>query len=293
MTPDMAHDEARTLLGAETLGALSDEEQAGLLAHVASCEACRRELAALGETAGLLAEGAPDTPLDPIRLTRARNRLMARAAADRVPGRPSADAPPDVIPIERAPGRPSPRRFSATQWLASAAAVLLTASVAYYGLLERDRNRDLQSQVHAMASARDALQRDLSARDSALAQAEALIAGMTGPGVQVIDARAPGIRAPSARMFWDRVTNSWTFIAHDLPAVPAGRTYQLWLITRDQHKVSAGTFAVRPGGDAVVRATYALARDSLFAVAVTEEPAGGSPQPTTTPLLVGVAKAGD
>jgi hypothetical protein len=45
-------------------------------------------------------------------------------------------------------------------------------------------------------------------------------------------------------------------------------------------KISAGTFTPLPDGSAQVQATYSLARDSLRAIAVTEEPAGGVPQPT-------------
>jgi hypothetical protein len=51
--------------------------------------------------------------------------------------------------------------------------------------------------------------------------------------------------------------------------------------------VSAGTFHPGANGHAVVRATFALAPDSLRAVAVTEEPAGGLPSPSGTPLIVG------
>jgi anti-sigma-K factor RskA len=90
-------------------------------------------------------------------------------------------------------------------------------------------------------------------------------------------------------MFWDPSSNKWTFFAYNLPETKQGRTYQLWLITKDQRKLSAGTFAPKPTGEAVVQATYALPRDSLFAIAVTEEPAGGSPQPTSQPFLLGAA----
>ena len=90
-------------------------------------------------------------------------------------------------------------------------------------------------------------------------------------------------------MFWDQPTNRWTFVAYNLPPTAPGHTYQLWLVTRDQKKVSAGTFTPSDSGSAIVRATYALAPDSLAAIAVTNEPAGGSAQPTTTPFLVGAA----
>jgi hypothetical protein len=53
-------------------------------------------------------------------------------------------------------------------------------------------------------------------------------------------------------------------------------------------KISAGTFTP-DNGEAMVRATFALARDSLRAVAVTDEPAGGMPQPTGQYVVLGNA----
>jgi anti-sigma-K factor RskA len=64
------------------------------------------------------------------------------------------------------------------------------------------------------------------------------------------------------------------------------RDYQLWLIT-PAGPVSAGTFKPTPDGQAVMQATYALPRDQLKAVAVTEEPAGGLPKPSGQPLILG------
>ena len=88
-------------------------------------------------------------------------------------------------------------------------------------------------------------------------------------------------------MFWDQSVDAWTFVAHNLPKPKTGRTYQLWLVTATQ-KISAGTFMPGVNGDAVVRATYALPKDALAAVAVTDEPEAGSAQPTTVPVIVGV-----
>ncbi|MEP6714296.1 MAG: anti-sigma factor [Terriglobia bacterium] len=74
------------------------------------------------------------------------------------------------------------------------------------------------------------------------------------------------------------------FIAAHLPALEAGRTFELWVIPNSGNPIPAGTFAsekdatamyVRPGP--VVDAA---------ALAVTVEPAGGSAQPTTKPFIV-------
>jgi anti-sigma-K factor RskA len=78
--------------------------------------------------------------------------------------------------------------------------------------------------------------------------------------------------------------------AFDLQPAPAGRTYQLWGIADGAQPVSLGTFNTGPSGQAAV----ALAFDPAlrFSVsAVTEEPTGGSPQPTTQPFLVGTFRS--
>jgi anti-sigma-K factor RskA len=90
-------------------------------------------------------------------------------------------------------------------------------------------------------------------------------------------------------MFWDQGTDSWTFVAHDLPELRSGRTYQLWLIDASEQRISAGTFAPRPDGRAIVQAQYRLPPDALAMVAVTEEPEGGVAQPTGEIVIAGRA----
>jgi hypothetical protein len=74
-------------------------------------------------------------------------------------------------------------------------------------------------------------------------------------------------------------------IASNLPALPAGRTYEMWVIP-------AATSAPRPAGlfqpGAQGSAINILPGpiDSLYAVAVSVEPEAGSPAPTTTPIIV-------
>ncbi|HWP70694.1 MAG TPA: anti-sigma factor, partial [Gemmatimonadaceae bacterium] len=115
---------------------------------------------------------------------------------------------------------------------------------------------------------------------------ERTLLAMAGADVKVVELVANN-RRPNARMFWAQSTNTWTMFAHDLPAPPAGRTYQLWLITRTGQRISAGTFAPDPSGGAVVSAQYPLAPDALQMIAVTEEPAGGVAQPTGEVLIAG------
>jgi anti-sigma-K factor RskA len=128
----------------------------------------------------------------------------------------------------------------------------------------------------------------LAALDSlrtAVASRDRMLASLTGPQVAVMKLAAAGPTAPSGMMFWDQRHDAWTFVAHQMPMPKAGRTYQLWLVTPTA-KISAGTFMPRPDGEVMMQATYALPKDSLAAVAVTDEPMGGSPEPTTEPMMV-------
>jgi anti-sigma factor RsiW len=286
MSDLLSHEAARDLLAMAALNALSPSELRMLEAHLAICEECRRELAELVEGVRSLAESLPARPMSPERESVIRARLLARAAADSdkvTPIRkPPAATAPSVAPARPSPARPSPASPSPARWLAAAALVIAAGAVAY-GIDQRVTVRRLASDIaHLRDTAATMQQR--------LADQQAIVAGLTGPGVKVIDAAATSARQPYARMFWDQPTNRWTFVAYNLPAAAPGHTYQLWLVTRDQKKVSAGTFAPSANGSALVRATYALPSDSLAAIAVTNEPAGGSAQPTTTPFLVGAAK---
>jgi anti-sigma-K factor RskA len=151
----------------------------------------------------------------------------------------------------------------------------------------------LRSTIQRLSVARAELRDSAGVLQRRVADQQAILDGLTGPGVRVMDAGATNAKQPYGRMFWDQPTNRWTFVAYNLPKTAPGHTYQLWLVTRDQKKVSAGTFEPTEAGSAIVRATYALAPDSLAAIAVTAEPAGGSAQPTSAPFLVGAAAKSD
>ena len=116
-----------------------------------------------------------------------------------------------------------------------------------------------------------------------------MIANLTGAQVAVMTLASQSPTSPTGRMFWDQAHDAWTFVAHRVPMPKSGRTYQLWLVTPSA-KINAGTFMPKPNGEVMMRATYAMPKDSLAAVAVTDEPMGGSPQPTTAPMMVATGR---
>jgi hypothetical protein len=279
MKRELSHDDAFAALDAAALDALDASERDAVLAHADKCAICREELSSLRDTAAFIAYAAPAPRADgaaDARRDRIRARLMNRVAADRgVESLPSMESP-------IAKRRISALAWRRAEWLAAAAGILLVVSVAVLAAIVRDRETlraaltaEIARGQRARTSA-DSLRLALLSRDS-------LIAGITGRDVAMMTLTASGAKAPVAHMFWDHARNTWTLVAHNMPALKPGRTYQLWLVTPTA-KISAGTFEPT-NGDAMVRATYPLSPDQLKALAITEEPAGGMPQPTGVPLL--------
>ncbi|HEV8510524.1 MAG TPA: anti-sigma factor [Gemmatimonadales bacterium] len=231
------------------LDALDGDDRAAFEAHLAGCEQCRVEVASFREVAGQLALVAPAVEPAP----GLRDRVIAEARrvrllASRIP-RPASRIP----------------------WLAAAAALVLALAAGYGYWRERGDRRALEQAV-------------LLARDS-LAARDSLLNAVLAPNVGTANLAATG-KPPSARLFWNPARRVVVIAVFDLPPAPAGRTYQLWGIATGKAPVSLGVFNPGPNG----RLTTALAvpAELVFQVtAVTEEPAGGSPQPTQTPFLIG------
>jgi anti-sigma-K factor RskA len=236
------------------LGILSPEERRAFEAHLAGCDACRADVRAYTEVAAALAHAAPAA--EPPRAL--RDRVLAEAQRVRPIG-----AGTRAVPRARLP------------WLAAAAALLLAMG----GAVATWR---LSARVHD-------LERGIAARDSVHAADSAAMELLTGPDVNVVSLAGTN-RAPSARIVWNHALNRFVVFAFDLPAAPAGRTYQLWAIAKGHAPLSMGAFNT----DAQGRARVVLTVDRQIAAlgfvdncGLTEEPSGGSPQPTETPRLLG------
>jgi anti-sigma factor RsiW len=303
MKATMSHDEAFAELDAVVFDLLDEAERDAALAHIEGCAECRAELDRRRAIVGDLAFAAPlSTDTATGGRSRVRERLMTRAMAEQppvsrgrvmtrstTPARPSrspGQSRQAVSPILVPPAAQSPIYIHTSfqrnaTWLAVAAGVVFVVTMGLFGATFRDRNEirdalEAQKMVAVKSTqAADSLGKLLAARDS-------LIAGLAGRDVTMMTLTSSAAREPYGRMFWDRARNRWTFIASNMPALKPGRTYQLWLVT-SKSKISAGTFQTQ-NGEAILQATYALT-EPLSAIAVTEEPAGGVPQPTGVPVI--------
>ncbi len=78
--------------------------------------------------------------------------------------------------------------------------------------------------------------------------------------------------------------------AFNLPSLPRDRNYQLWLIRgRSPAIVSGGVFIPDAQKAAFVRVSGSAGLADIKALAITDEPAGGSPKPTGHKFLVGAS----
>lgn len=262
------------------LDALDAKESAAFEAHLAGCEICQAEVAEYREVAGMLAHGAePRTPPSSL-----RERILREARQVR----PIASAPQTT---ERPPPGPATNavalvaRASRVPWLAAAAALVLALGAVYFYATERSRRDAAETALSQRAQ--DVLTQRTRADSlaTALVQRDSLLGTLLAPEVRTATLASTG-RAPAMRLFWDPARGRMIVTAFDLQPAPAGRTYQLWGIAAGAQPVSLGTFNTDPAG----RAAVSLAFDPTLRFdvsAVTEEPAGGSPQPTTQPFLVG------
>jgi anti-sigma-K factor RskA len=103
--------------------------------------------------------------------------------------------------------------------------------------------------------------------------------------VIALEAKDPAYAAARVLVAWDRNQHRGTVALANLPAPPAGRDYQLWVLDPTAPSpLSAGVLAVSRTFDSPPVAT----KNPGFAISL--EPAGGSPTPTG-PILFAVAPA--
>jgi hypothetical protein len=86
---------------------------------------------------------------------------------------------------------------------------------------------------------------------------------------------------------WDQKSQRWQLVCAGMVSAPAGKTYELWFVTKKGEKIAACTFDVDTKGDAELMVDVPHDIGPLALAAVTDEPAGGTAQPTGNFQLTG------
>jgi hypothetical protein len=175
-------------------------------------------------------------------------------------------------------------------WLATAASLAL-AALSIYTVQLRGRIADLETELGDARLRADAAQQQLVEAQRTAAGAQSAVAILAAPDVARVDlaGQQPVSPSASARAFWSR-SRGMVFNASNLPQAPAGRTYQLWVVTA-QGPISAGLLT--PDAQGSVSAVFNTPPDipQPIAMAVTLEAAGGVPAPLGEKYLIGTVGA--
>jgi anti-sigma-K factor RskA len=269
MTPQ-DHEELRARIGPLLIGALTAAEAAEVRAHIATCVDCAAEARAMQ---GVTDEITWSVELiDPPPAVRAR--VMAAIAARQ---------PMTSVALRGAQTMPS-----RLPWLAAAAAIVVAVGLGGYGVQLRGRVQSLQRQLRdALAQIQAGDQRIAQARLAAAAAARQLSVVAAADAAQVALKGQPAAPRASARVLWSR-SRGLLFSATDLPPLPAGRTYQLWIISGRSAPISDG-WIFKPDAEGGVTALFATPATlpQPTAIAVTIEPDGGTKAPTGAMQLIG------
>ena len=242
----MTSPDIHTLGGAYALDAVDDLERAAFDRHLAECESCSGEVAEYRETVTRLAEGAWSVP--PPRM---RAQVLAQAAAT-----------PQLPPLGSRRHNASPiARWRRLAVAAAVVGVLGVGTAATTYAVQEQRLTDQRVAAAATQQQDERIRTVLAAPDAALRSGQ-----LTGGGrvtVVVSDAQDAGV-----------------VLLADAPPPGPDRAYQLWVVAGIK-PVSVGLLpAGRSQATTLIRGVRGRA-----AFAVSLEPAGGSPQPTTTPLV--------
>ena len=247
---EMNDERFEDLKDAYVLGALPEEERRGFEDYLAAHPERQAEIDELGAVAGLLAF-APQEQEPPPELRRRIMEVVEAEAAPRRERRESAFA--------RFAG------FVGARGLAFGAAVLFLIGLLSWNLLLQNEVEDLQGQVQESQSQVQNLQAQV--QDAQQTQTVQLTGTWASQGAE----------AEVASISDNRIV----LVADNMPSVPEGQTCQIWVIKGDVPEPS-GLF--QPGGqETAAPITTPIKKGDT--VAITVEPAGGSEQPTSDPVL--------
>ncbi len=230
------------------LGALADAERRDFEAHLPTCAHCREDLASLRIVADALPLAV--TPVAPPPQLRDRLMETVRAEADVLSAAgPAADQPAR----KRAPRRSRSFAFSRPLALAGAAAALVVGVAVGFGVGSATNDEHTKTQTVVQVRTVQA----------------------------AVDTRA----APQGTAVIVLRDGVATLRVRGLPAPPAGKVYEVWLLRRGAAAPSP-TDALFSVSRAAGSGRVALPNvRGVEAVLVTAEPDGGSPAPTSQPFI--------
>ncbi len=258
------HDQFAEDLALYALDELTGSERQELEGHLDTCAACRRELQALRGDLGLLglSSSGPQPP------ARSKDRLMRAIAAE-----------PRGVSLA---GPARRQGLWATLLPALAALGLLLVVV----MLVRN-NGHMKDQLAELAGHN----RDQAIQLDRLSEEMRLLTAPDAVHVSLNPQKSP--KQPSGTAIFSPSRNRMMFMASNLPAVPPGKAYELWIIPAKGAPMPGGVFKPDEHGNAMMMDHQMPPGVEAKTFAVTLENEEGSDKPTSPIMLMGEASTGE
>jgi Anti-sigma-K factor rskA, C-terminal/Putative zinc-finger len=251
---------------------LPAEERARVHEHLGACAECRDEFARVSGDLALIALSAEQKPLP----EGARGRFMARIAADARDVAGAALGPGTAAPSGRA--RIVLRWLMGIGWAAAAVSIVVATAL-------HTRIRSLNGRLQQKTAMVEQM-------EGANARAQAILNLLTAPAAKhVVLTAAKSRPAPTARAVYLAAEGALLMQASNLNSVPAGKTYELWVIPTKGAPIPAGLFRPDAAGNASVVLPSIPKGVEAKAFGVTVEKSGGSSTPTAPIVLEGAVPA--
>ncbi len=243
------------------LGVLEGDERAELEAHLArACPKCTAGVALARANVAQLAHAAPDAQPPAVLRDKILNAVKSSGAAVR-----------SVAPIEMLQAKPP--MFPAWAWAAAAALALLTGYSIRQMELQTTQLAELRREMKIATDQSKALQNQL---DQGRMVASVMMSPDSMPlKLMPIDKKMPMVHAYLHPRMGVAIT------ADDMPSMPPAKTLQLWFVPKQGKPMSVATFNPDSHGEIALVAPVNMPMNEIAELAITEEPAGGSPQPTS------------
>jgi len=250
------HEQFADDLSLYALGTLQGDERRAVETHLEECSACRQELEKLLGDLALLAfsAGGPRPP------ARSRRRLMAAIAKE----------------PRRAQLRPRARVawWNALPWATALGVIVIAVLLAHQNSDLRGRLAELDTRSSKQEQQLLEAKQLLSTLSSPEAEHFTLVAGKNPP-------------QPQGKAIYIRGSGTLVFLASNMPAIPAEKIYELWLIPRSGTPIPAGLFKPDARGAAAVIRPPLPTGVEAKTFAITVEPEAGSSAPTSQIIMVG------
>lgn len=262
------------LTGSYALNALERSEREEFERYALTDTQTLEEVRSLSETAALLAYGTP-SEAPPAAL-----KADVMAAIRNTRQLPASSVVRDISSAKRHPARRAAsqtikgRRSPWLPALSAAAALAIFAGVGVGGWVagQNATQRDMEEKLVAMEAQQKA----------AAAQQEAMLSIVGSPDAKIATtALSDGGTVTVAS---SGKANRAAVMVNGMPAPPEGKTYELWFISA-AGAVPAGLMDHSDPASPAMQVLNGPLGGATH-VGITVEPAGGSPAPTTTPIVV-------